>query len=57
MPATTRALSKLEMDNVELAPLIRSIMREELAEGLDLKLKPIKDTWKELQEDSLVLSD
>ncbi len=44
MPAMTRALSKFEMDNMELATFIRSTMREELAEGLNLKLKPIKDT-------------
>lgn len=45
----TRKQTKLTMENAELAALMRTIVREEIATGLEANLKPIKDELKNIQ--------
>lgn len=48
MPATHQQ-TKFVMENADLAALMRTIVREEIASGLDTNLKPIKDKLCKIQ--------
>lgn len=48
MPAT-RQKTKFVMENADLAALMRTIVREEIATGLETNLKPIKDELSKIQ--------
>lgn len=45
----TRAAAKQTMENAELASVIRQIVREEITEGFENNLKPIKESLSDLQ--------
>lgn len=48
MPAM-RQKTKFVMENADLAALMRTIVREEIATGLETNLKPIKDELSKIQ--------
>lgn len=48
MPAMCQK-TKFVMENADLAALMRTIVREEIATGLETNLKPIKDELSKIQ--------